>query len=1229
MNQPHRKLLLRCKWNTPSLSSYLIRVNQWKNFNQVPIPSVYSEYPFPPLHQQQRQFHRSPTCFAISIDVGYGDKKEERILDKDVSPAQRKHANLELEQMKDSTTEVLSTDPNSFLKQNTDAIANKVRVSLHYWTTRWQLHYHPISPLASGEITLQKLQFSPENGDDESEYGDYGARQASRLLIWILQMNEAHQHLRLVDKILTIDNNACFVNLMESFVIPCNIHQGYPICSSPSFSSSYIDTQNHHKDAIYKDFVDEVNKATINSPGQYYSAGILKSATKKHVDPGRWIPALLQALRILDIMNRIHEDPDNKLKPDTLSINVTLNIWSKLCLLLGYYTNMQNSSVSALSLPDWGAHDSRSTVVSENGTIMLPFSCKFKTDREVLDMMDLLLREAELRYHQTEDPSVKPDEYTYNTVVDTWARSQLPDSIKRIEEYLDRMERTEDSDLNHNLQTTSTNEDANNFLRTTVYAGSITYNSYLNAHILAVPTHNANSNFSYKKKAAEKVKRILAHMEDRYDQDRYQRKDGKPDTITYSIVLNSYANIGDAKTAEFILNKIIDLSTDPEYSERVQPNLICFNSCLNAWSRSKHPRAAENAEKLLIQMEEISQSTGNTELEPDTISYSSVISTLARSDLSDCGDRAEALLDRSFHLYETGRKSLKADTITFNSVLKAIAKQCQILHKNGESRQDVIITQQKAEHLLERMHRLRDSGDVNVSPGRISYNILLDLYAKTESPEKAEKLFQSMLQQYSDGNTEVKPDCISYNSFLFALSNDGSKENITKAENLLKSMEEGTTNVDVVPDNFSYNIMSTYYAKCRDDTMAQRAEDMLLRVEKRYLDGLSEVKPNTLMYNICINAWNKCNLQVRAEDIFNRMISKSNTGHFDCNPDIVTFSSMVSGLARSRDKSNVPFKAEKIIDQMEARGLKPNRYTYNSLINCWAKSGHKDAPYKAEEILLQMVKLGESSKFADVKPDMITFGSVINCWSQSKERNAAEHAQKILDLLEDLNSSGRVSHKTNQYVYSSVLHAWAKVGNADKALDLLNLMENKYKSGDRDAKPSIYIYNTVMNAIAKDNSRTSKAVDVHTLINRIIVTFDIQPTLTSYSILLNACAYTPTTNRHDREVAFKIARRCFKDILSGKHGEPNNIIFGSFLSACSNLIPKSDKRDRLMISVFEECCKMGLVDVKIIINLRKSVSSQVIKNVFKGTTFASGFVNPESIPVKWSENTKRVQKNHR
>eukprot|EP00957_Ditylum_brightwellii_P016793 1264033-Ditylum_brightwellii.AAC.1 len=77
----------------------------------------------------------------------------------------------------------------------------------------------------------------------------------------------------------------------------------------------------------------------------------------------------------------------------------------------------------------------------------------------------------------------------------------------------------------------------------------------------------------------------------------------EPDVITYNSVMNAWINSGHmnaAKKAEFILQKMIQASS--KKGNAVQPNTVSYNTAINAWSKSRFLDAPFRAEQILLHM---------------------------------------------------------------------------------------------------------------------------------------------------------------------------------------------------------------------------------------------------------------------------------------------------------------------------------------------------------------------------------------------------------------------------------------------------------------------------------------------------------------------------------------------------------------------------------------------------------------------------------------------------
>jgi pentatricopeptide repeat protein len=100
---------------------------------------------------------------------------------------------------------------------------------------------------------------------------------------------------------------------------------------------------------------------------------------------------------------------------------------------------------------------------------------------------------------------------------------------------------------------------------------------------------------------------------------------------------------------------------------------------------------------------------------------------------------------------------------------------------------------------------------------------------------------------------------------------------------------------------------------------------------------------------------------------------------------------------------------------------KPNAATYNSMINCYAKSKSPDASDRAIKILESMKEMSLETDREDCHPDVITYTSVIDALSKTGTVEGSEMAGSLLEELEiAFFETGDRKMKPNIRTYTSV-----------------------------------------------------------------------------------------------------------------------------------------------------------------------------------------------------------------
>ena len=1090
------------------------------------------------------------------------------------SPEQQRVATLELKRMRASTANLLSLSDDQII--DSAAAHNELRVVLHYWATRWYSHHHPY------------LTATPSVDKSDGT----GASMAERILDRILKVDASNSTNSgdLIHKVIGVDGNAALVNLIEAYLLPCTTTGSGPMGAAST-------------------------NLVAASPTD---VGVMTASKSIHTQT--WVEAIQNALRIYGKMRQLWDGNGDGgksggllLSADVSSMNSGLNILSKLCMVL---------KSSSLSSVDNGLDKSvkMELIGAINSALQPPTPLDVSNNNlcadDILKVMEDVLVDAERRYHSENNASAvdgpqtpvqttitKPDVLSYNTFLGAYARCHTNEKgLAKLKEYIQAMEALEDDDTSSSSTTIASQRQH----PPTALPDSVTYNSLLYIHsvLASSSTYGERGNATAASHAIQAAA-ILRGMEERYN--RTERPEVMPDTISYATVLHSYANVGNAREAERMLDHMEKIGSDQRWSDRVQTNIICYNSTLHGWSKSKEDDAPYRAEDLLRRMEILAKDAPERGIRPDIITYSAVIGAWARSNVFDSAERAQQLLEQCVKLYETEKDDrLKPDIVTYNSVLGAWAKRSS----RERGKPAAIEAAQQAELIIRQMEACDD-----VQPCTISYNILLDAWSKAGGKgceAKAEEILRNM----------ASPDEISWNTVISGYANSGSKQALVKSLHLLKEMEESAS----PPSAVSYNLVMDALARKGTVENAQKVEKLLDKMEMLYESGKESIKPNGLSYNIALNAWAKSgspNSGEKAQFILKRMTDNARRWNSsDLSPDVVSYASTIDSLANS-GKKGAAHEAEQLLQSMfQDGGVAPNRITFNTVMNCIAKSNERGSAERAEAILNQMEELYEAGNDG-VRPDSVSYSTVLNAWARSSEPDAADKAEAILERLEaraaDLSGD---PVKPNAYCYSSVLNAFSRSKDPaapDRALALLNRMNEMFLTGNHDAQPNSFCYNAAINCLAK-STRDDKAVQSEKLLNRMLEDYrsgrnrQAKPSALTYSTILNAAAYTRGSQR-DQAEAFRIARSCFRDALSLE--DANGVEFAMFLLACARLSPPGAERDVLVESVFVECCRRGLVNELVLRNVHNAASPRLQRKLLGRPARDVAY---EMLPKEWKCN---------
>eukprot|EP00548_Thalassiothrix_antarctica_P018035 CAMPEP_0194194746 /NCGR_PEP_ID=MMETSP0154-20130528/75751_1 /TAXON_ID=1049557 /ORGANISM="Thalassiothrix antarctica, Strain L6-D1" /LENGTH=941 /DNA_ID=CAMNT_0038919203 /DNA_START=1 /DNA_END=2824 /DNA_ORIENTATION=+ len=345
---------------------------------------------------------------------------------------------------------------------------------------------------------------------------------------------------------------------------------------------------------------------------------------------------------------------------------------------------------------------------------------------------------------------------------------------------------------------------------------------------------------------AEQIENILLDCHSRS----INNKGIEPDWIMYNVVLNAYAtqsskNKDAAKRAESLLRIM-------EKNPKIHPETVCYNSVLHAYAASKDHSlekifalfeemkvkskagneafhlAAKRAESLLRIMEK------NPKIHPETVCYNSVLHAYAAS--------KDHSLEKIFALFEemkvkskAGNKRVSPDAFTLNTILNALVKDA-------------------TEESIERARIFfQEFQELGVETDIVSFNTILKSMVKYGKMKGAESLLRKVEYDYNSGLSEIKPDGLSYNILLDGYAKIATRDAFKNAQKTMKKMEtlalSNSDRADCMPDIISYTSVIDSYAR------TEFVDEGAGYVAEKILNDMIEagISPNLICYNSVIN----------------------------------------------------------------------------------------------------------------------------------------------------------------------------------------------------------------------------------------------------------------------------------------------------------------------------------------------------------------------------------------
>jgi hypothetical protein len=500
----------------------------------------------------------------------------------------------------------------------------------------------------------------------------------------------------------------------------------------------------------------------------------------------------------------------------------------------------------------------------------------------------------------------------------------------------------------------------------------------------------------------------------------------RPTIDHYRIVLDEWYNfkLPSAKRNQALLDYM------EQYAD-INYEIETCNLVLKTWAKKGNAERAQDVLDTMIKKK----------VHVDVISYSHVLLAWSKSKSPLAAKRADDILQRMetytnfepnseciLHVTECWSKSKRLGAEFRIEELFTILKQ-QLTHEINNKNDKTSKTSSSSSLLLDH----NNNNDCDIKNLQQIFWSVLQAYQNVENAHRAEELLLDFVDDYENKNKMFPPTTGMYLSVLNSWNKSASTNRATRSEKLLQMMEINNTNNVLLfpqPNIECYTAVLNCMASSKKPDAAKRAETLLRR-----MDLQEETKPNLISLTCVLIAW------ARSDDL------------------------------------NAPIEAERIYEEIQDRGLKPDRFVFAGLITAWGRNNSeredpmikvenyfqriKDIEQEQSSILLPSENNGEkvSSSF---KTTVVEYTVVIQAYANYVSRNidkSRESVARVESLLDEMLKSEDKNLKPNILTYAAVLKCIAAARRVPDRGDRADIVLQKMYSEQVEITP--YIINLV------------------------------------------------------------------------------------------------------------------------------------------------------------------------
>ena len=486
-----------------------------------------------------------------------------------------------------------------------------------------------------------------------------------------------------------------------------------------------------------------------------------------------------------------------------------------------------------------------------------------------------------------------------------------------------------------------------------------------------------------------------------------------------------------SEIAEELLERLVAEGRDGG-NRSAQVEAKIYNAVIEGYAKSKTFQGASKAEALLERMMERSEHSrdsndnGFVAAKPDVVSYNSLMNAWSQSGDEDAVSKAEDLVA----FLESDDAPVNPDSVTYNVMMNTYANQ---VGKYGYA--------QKAEDILLLMTALQKDGKNSIHPDTLSFNIVLKAWKNSgggvESAKRAEDILRLMIKLYMDGHYDVKPDKISFQTVVHAYMKHGDNGTLNEdianhLEGIIHVLLDESGDLSLVR-GIVFGTVNKTLEGIRNSGLpdaGDRAKRILDSMVKARDAGKTVDAPDAMAFASVMNAYLSNPSTLHKGRL---MMEDWMQGKYPVLPTTYSLNNILHIFCKQEDVGSASDLLQKMTQLASEKGYKtlPDIATFNMMANLYFQSNHKDSAARAFSLLGQLEESFDAKTLKELDP--FVYSVVVHKLTQSENPIIREKSFDVLMRMVERYDARQLKKDPETYVYNMVLSSITKRYSAEGA----------------------------------------------------------------------------------------------------------------------------------------------------------------------------------------------------